>query len=350
MGNEQSSGEAYGFRVLSVLPGSPGTAAKLESYFDFIVEAAGIRLDNNDQTFQDVIKNHLGKQLPLKVYNCMSETTRDVILCPRLNWGGSGALGITIRFDSFENAMSEAIHILSVEDGSPAALAGLSAQSDYLLGTSDAAFHDEIELAEVFARNIENPLEVFVYSAETEMVRRATVTPSYAWGGDGLLGCDIGSGLLHQIPSVSSSRLASIVGAGAWASTIASRRVRSPLGKGWIKDARGDGVFIVELDWKLANNSRATLITQEQHLRFIMDETPLPEILPEAVSMGVDIPKSATDMGPAPADELQEPGSDEPTSHQKPGDESAAKDGANNYTIGGAQSGASAPKMEVDLS
>ena len=103
--------------------------------------------------------------------------------------------------------MSEVIHLLSVEDESPAALAGLRANSDYLLGTADAVFHDEVELAETFSRNIDHPVEVFVYSSETEAVRRTTVTPSYSWGGDGLLGCDIGSGFLHQIPTVSSRRL-----------------------------------------------------------------------------------------------------------------------------------------------
>ena len=362
MGNEQSQtvGEAFGFRVLSVLPGSPGTAAKLESYFDFVVEAAGIRLDQNDHTFQDVIKSHLGKRLPLKVYNCMSASTRDVVLCPRLDWGGSGSLGITIRFDSFENAMSEAIHLLSVEDFSPAALAGLHAHSDYLLGTADAVFHDELELAETLSRNIDNPVEVFVYSSETEEVRRTTVTPGYAWGGDGLLGCGIGSGFLHQIPTVSSRRLANIVGGGDLASTIASKRVRcAPFGRGWVKDVRADNVYVVELDWTLANDGHAVLITQEQHLRFIMDEAPLSHGSSNgaAADIGVDMLKLVAEpRQPHVADEIPEPSI--PTAvpaeaaaaaGQGPniGGEGAPKDASGSEAAGKSNH---AQKMEVDLS
>ena len=289
MGNADSSAFT-GFRVLSVLPGSPGTHADLDAYFDFVVEAAGVRLDQNDRTFQDIIAAHLNRTLPLKVYNCMSERTRDVSLTPRTGWGGNGALGITIRFDNFENATSEVVHVLSVEPGSPAAAAGLQAHSDYLLGTADTVFHDEEELAEAFGQSLDQPLDVFVYNAEREKVRRISVTPSFEWGGDGMLGCDIGSGYLHQLPS----RL----GGGGGNSTdglsdLASRRVRSPMGKGWVTDVRADGFYVIHLDWELANQGKATLITQEQHLRFLVDETPLPP-LPAGTAGGAG---AAIDMG-----------------------------------------------------
>ena len=99
MGNEQSN--FSGYRVLSVLPGSPGTAANLDSYFDFIVEAAGVRLDELERPFTDIIAQHVDRVLHLKVYNCMTQQERDVNLTPRSNWGGTGLLGITIRFDNY---------------------------------------------------------------------------------------------------------------------------------------------------------------------------------------------------------------------------------------------------------
>ena len=195
MGNAQTN--YTGYRVLSVLPGSPGTAANLDSYFDFIVEAAGVRLDELDRPFTQIIAQHVNRVLRLKVFNCMTQTERDVDLTPRNDWGGTGLLGITIRFDNYEDALSEVVHVLTCAPNSPGKKAGLRDGTDYLLGTSDQVFHDENELAETCAMFAEQPMSVYVYNSDDERVRQITLTPSYRWGGEGLLGCDIGSGTLY---------------------------------------------------------------------------------------------------------------------------------------------------------
>ena len=45
-------------------------------------------------------------------------------------------LGVTIRFDSYYNAEEHICHVLDVEVNSPAELAGLQPNVDYLLGMS----------------------------------------------------------------------------------------------------------------------------------------------------------------------------------------------------------------------
>lgn len=45
------------------------------------------------------------------------------------------------------------------------------------------------------------PLKLFVYNSDTDTCRDVVVTANSAWGGDGLLGCGIGYGLLHRIPT-----------------------------------------------------------------------------------------------------------------------------------------------------
>jgi hypothetical protein len=47
-----------------------------------------------------------------------------------------GMLGITIRFDSYFHADENVFHVLDVEINSPAEIAGLQANSDYILGKS----------------------------------------------------------------------------------------------------------------------------------------------------------------------------------------------------------------------
>jgi hypothetical protein len=46
-------------------------------------------------------------------------------------------LGVTIRFDSYKEAEDQVIRILEVEANSPADIAGLQPNSDYLLGTAE---------------------------------------------------------------------------------------------------------------------------------------------------------------------------------------------------------------------
>ncbi len=102
MGNAAPSAESFGFRVLNVQGDSPGYHAQLVSFFDFIVAANGMRMDTDDTTFVEIIAAHKDKALTVTVYNCKTETTRDVVIKPNTSWGGAGLLGITIRYDSYE--------------------------------------------------------------------------------------------------------------------------------------------------------------------------------------------------------------------------------------------------------
>ena len=47
---------------------------------------------------------------------------------------GEGMLGVTIRFDTYHDADQHLCHVVEVEGNSPADLAGLTADADYLLG------------------------------------------------------------------------------------------------------------------------------------------------------------------------------------------------------------------------
>ena len=344
MGNEQSN--YSGYRVLSVLPGSPGTAANLDSYFDFIVEAAGVRLDELERPFTDIIAQHVDRVLHLKVYNCMTQQERDVDLTPRSNWGGTGLLGITIRFDNYENSLSEVIHVLSCAANSPAAQAGLRDGTDYLLGTSDQVFHDEEELAETCSMYVERPMGVYVYNSEDERVRQVTLTPSYKWGGEGLLGCDIGSGYLHQLPERQHADGAATVSAAALAA-LPSKRVRSNLGKGVVEAVRADGFMEVKLDWTLANNRPARLITLEQHLRFLVDQTPLPPLKNQPVVGQPTTPSSSSNPSGAVVKSDGQQGRDALEEESKPVSEAGQH--SNGTRAMGAEKGA-ANTMELDLS
>lgn len=134
------------------------------------------------------------------VHNIKSNSQRLVKIIPSSNWGGAGLLGVTIRLDNYGGADERLIRVLSVEHNSPAAIAGLTPLTDYLLGTTSTSFDSDEMLAEVLYVHIDRIVEIYVYSTETDMVRVVTLMPTNSWGGRGLLGAEVGTGYLHGFP------------------------------------------------------------------------------------------------------------------------------------------------------
>jgi predicted metalloprotease with PDZ domain len=202
MGNSASQEEidAVGYRVLGVQPNSPAACAGLVSFFDFVVAANEYPLKALDQVFVEMIKESENKPLPLTIYNIKSETTRDVVITPRRNWGGQGMLGVTIRFDSFWRAEESLVRVLEVLPDSPAELAGLEPEKDYLLGTAERVFKDTDTLFDEVQKHLDSTLEFFVYNTATDEVRVVVIMPTNNWNGKGCLGLSVGHGYLHRLP------------------------------------------------------------------------------------------------------------------------------------------------------
>jgi len=195
-----NSVEITGVRVFKVIGGSPAAEAGLEVFFDFILEINGVKMDPQGQTrFAKVIQDAENGAAKLQVFNTRSHTTREVIIYPR-KWAGTGLLGATVRYDMVDPHENHGVRVLEVFPNSPAAHSGLIPYQDFLLGTSSTVFHDIDELQEVVAANLNQKLQVYVYNTDSEGVREVTMAPNNEWGGEGCIGCDISTGLLHRIP------------------------------------------------------------------------------------------------------------------------------------------------------
>lgn len=196
-----ASQEVEGVRVFKVHPGSPAAEAGLEVFFDFIISIDGVVLDPQDQqVFGTKIQEAENRAVKLVVYNTRAHGAREVIVTPR-KWTGTGLLGAKVRFDSCDPADNNGQRVLEVFPNSPAAQAGLESYQDFLLGNAQAVFHDVDELSDFLQNNMSQPSQVYVYSAVHETVREVTLTPNNSWGGEGCIGCDIGTGILHRIPA-----------------------------------------------------------------------------------------------------------------------------------------------------
>jgi len=196
MGQTLSS-ETLGFHVLRVQEGGPGHLAGLEAYFDFILELDGSRLENESQ-LKTVLTRNVDKTVSCQVYSSKTDAVRSLFITPSASWGGQGLLGVSIRLCSFEKARENVWHVLEVSPNSPAELAGLKAFSDYIVG-SDSILLDQEDLFSLI--ETDRPVKLFVYNFVTDLTREVVVTPMTGWGGEGLLGCGLGYGYLHRIPS-----------------------------------------------------------------------------------------------------------------------------------------------------
>uniref|UniRef100_A0A1A8FSC6 Golgi reassembly stacking protein 2, 55kDa n=1 Tax=Nothobranchius korthausae TaxID=1143690 RepID=A0A1A8FSC6_9TELE len=205
MGGSQSvqipGGGTEGYHVLRVQENSPGNRAGLEPFFDFIISVCDTRLQKRDNdTLKELLKVNVEKPVKMQLYNSKTQTVRETTVTPSHTWGGQGLLGVSIRFCSFEGANQNIWHVLEIEPNSPAALAGLRPFIDYIIG-ADIAMHESEDLFSLVEEHEGKELKLYVYGTDTDNCREVVITPNSDWGGEGSLGCGIGYGYLHRIPT-----------------------------------------------------------------------------------------------------------------------------------------------------
>lgn len=107
-----------------------------------------------------------------------------------LFWDVMGAEQSTIKE---AGAQRHGFHVLRVDEGSPAATAGLVAFFDYIVSVNGVeVLAEEPNVVREMARNhVDRPMRVEVYNARTDATRTVTIVPSNAWGGATLLGANI---------------------------------------------------------------------------------------------------------------------------------------------------------------
>ncbi|XP_036401080.1 Golgi reassembly-stacking protein 2 isoform X1 [Megalops cyprinoides] len=204
MGGSQSveipGGGSEGYHVLRVQENSPGHRAGLEPFFDFIVSINNTRLNKDNDTLKDLLKANVEKPVKMLVYSSKTLELRETTVTPSNMWGGQGLLGVSIRFCSFEGANENVWHVLEVEPNSPAALAGMRPHTDYIIG-ADTVMNESEDLFSLIETHEGKGLKLYVYNTDTDNCREVVITPNSAWGGEGSLGCGIGYGYLHRIPT-----------------------------------------------------------------------------------------------------------------------------------------------------
>ncbi|ETW81777.1 hypothetical protein HETIRDRAFT_242192, partial [Heterobasidion irregulare TC 32-1] len=212
--------------VLRVTPSSPASQTNIEPFFDFVVGYEGDSLSSRKNIdaaeLERIVESHEGKSLNLLVWNNKTQATRVISITPSRAWSQPyphapnpreqeaepqpSLLGLSMRMCEPEFAVDNVWHVLDVLEGSPAESAGLVPYGDWIIGWSGGVLSAEGDFYDVVEAHVDKPLRVYVYSYDFDTIREVVLVPNRQWGGEGLLGCVFGFGLLHRIPALPTDR------------------------------------------------------------------------------------------------------------------------------------------------
>ncbi|KAL5519975.1 hypothetical protein ACEPAG_1635 [Sanghuangporus baumii] len=220
---DQGKAPSRGLHVLRVTPGSPASQTDIEPFFDFIVgyedESRLSQVANIEaHDFERVVEEHEGRRLQLIVWNNKAQTIRRVSIFPSREWSQHhqpseesdsrsvasqpSLLGLSMRVCEPEFSLDNVWHVLDILENSPAESAGLVPYGDWIVGWSSGVLAAEGDFYDLVEAHEDKPLRVYVYSYDFNTLREVVLVPNRQWGGEGLLGCVFGYGLLHRIPPV----------------------------------------------------------------------------------------------------------------------------------------------------
>ncbi|KAI5119188.1 hypothetical protein M0805_004443 [Coniferiporia weirii] len=218
---DEGKAPTRGLHVLRVTPGSPASQTDIEPFFDFIIghEDASRSLQTSIEAhdFERVVEEHEGRRLDLVVWSSKGQTVRHVPIVPSREWSQSqqtesspdnqvvtqpSLLGLSMRVCEPEFSLDNVWHVLDVLEDSPAESAGLVPYGDWIVGWSGGVLAAEGDFYDLVEAHEDKPLRVYVYSFDFNTLREVVLVPNRQWGGEGLLGCVFGYGLLHRIPPV----------------------------------------------------------------------------------------------------------------------------------------------------
>ncbi len=86
---------------------------------------------------------------------------------PSKKWGGESLLGTMIKWEDFAEAHQKVLQVTEVAKGSPADVAGLKSDIDYILGNPQVIFDSVDDFATLINVNVNVAVELFVFSYRT---------------------------------------------------------------------------------------------------------------------------------------------------------------------------------------
>ena len=163
-------------------------------------------MSGNPSDFLSTLSRSESKEVSLTIYNMLHRKKRTIKMIPNRNWPQADSLlGILIRYEDYSNAHERVLRIADIKPNSPAQLAELIIEDDYILGSPQYLYKDVYDLSnfiELTQESAIKSLEIGVFNIKTKEVRSTLILPNKNWGGKGFLGCEFGLGILNALPYI----------------------------------------------------------------------------------------------------------------------------------------------------
>ena len=195
-----------GFRIYKLIKDGPLEKAGVKEITDFIIPPNEVLYQKN--TFKDWISSISDQTINIKIYSLLTRNFKIIEVKTNKSDSKDGILGANVKFENFENAEKQLLHITSVVDNSFAQTKlGLIPNDDYIIAvrgknTRIISLNNEeynpLEVLNLMINNNKgNDLLFYIYNKNNgPRIVEVNIDKEENF----VLGCDAAYGALHEFP------------------------------------------------------------------------------------------------------------------------------------------------------
>ena len=205
-----STPSQFGFRIYKLIKDGPLAKGGAKEITDFIIPP--IEIINKKNSFNDWILSLADKTITIKIYSLLYRKFKYIQIKTNSLGSKEGILGAGVKYENFENADKNLLHITSVGENSIAKnKLGLIPNEDYIIATKaknsviislNKEGYNPLEILNIILDGNNNGSEItfFIYNKKNGP-RTAELKIEKNENSDKFtLGCDVAYGALHEFP------------------------------------------------------------------------------------------------------------------------------------------------------
>ena len=199
----------FGFRIYKIIKDGPLSKGGAKEIIDFIIPP--IEVLNQKITFNNWIKSLSDKIVTIKLYSLLYRSFKYIEIKTNKLESNEGVFGAAVKYENFEKADKNVLHITSVKENSFAKnKLNLIANEDYIIAAktkntpiislNKEGFNPIEILNIIISNNIGNDITFFIYNNKKGFRISETKLEKENNNDRFFLGCDVAYGILHEFP------------------------------------------------------------------------------------------------------------------------------------------------------
>ena len=213
MGGQEtpSTPSQFGFRIYKLIKDGPLSKGGAKEITDFIIPPIDVLTQK--MSFNDWIKSLSEKTVAIKIYSLLYRSYKYIEIKANNSESKEGVLGAAVKYENFERADKNILHITSVKENSFAKnKLNLIPNEDYIIAVKtkntpiiplNKEGFNPIEILNIIIKNnIGNDITFFIYNNKNGSRIVETKLEKEKNEDNFTLGCDVAYGALHEFPQI----------------------------------------------------------------------------------------------------------------------------------------------------